>query len=787
MDESSSNARRIFAIQPNGKKSTINQIDTEQLFREVTLREWRDNVGYALNVARVPCATRDTRPNSPHDDLIWTLLSDTSQGWGMMCAPLCPTRQMPEKRNQLGQESSPYLLQHADNPVAWHSWNDEALDRARAEDKPILLSIGYSACHWCHVMAHESFEDEATAALMNQYFVNIKVDREERPDLDKIYQLAHQVLTRRPGGWPLTMFLDPVTHLPFFGGTYFPKQARYQLPGFMDLLRRIANVFETQRESLREQGDKLTQVFEELTVTGEAEALPGQQVLIAAQDSLAQQYDPRHGGFGDAPKFPMPTAIGRILRHWAYGERRAERDRQGLDMAMTTLTQMARGGIYDHLGGGFCRYSTDRKWMIPHFEKMLYDNGPLLALYADALGVSRDELFASAVRETAQWVMREMQSPEGGYYAALDADSEGEEGKFYLWRRNEVKKLLTEDEYLVVETLYGLDKPANFEGRWNLHRYDSWRSVVSRLSLEREDADRLLASARKKLYDAREQRVRPGRDDKVLCAWNGLMILGMARASNRLGEPRWLESAQRAMDFIRENLWDGEQLRSSWTDGRPGHPAYLDDYANLLAALLALLEARWRDDDIRFAIAIADAAIEKFRDVSNGGFYFTAHDQEHLIYRPKPTMDEAMPAGNGMIARSLNRLGHLMANARYLEVASETLRWAAESISRTPAGHCTLLDALEDELYPPQIAVIRGQDARIAEWLTACQQGYKPWRMCIAIPTDQDGAQRPPLLPPYLPRVQAAGDISDPVAYVCSGLECSLPIKDLDTLKATLS
>ncbi|MEE9253891.1 MAG: thioredoxin domain-containing protein, partial [Pseudomonadales bacterium] len=621
---------------------------------------------------------------------------------------------MTEQRNRLGQETSPYLLQHAENPVAWQPWGDEALDRARAEDRPILLSIGYSSCHWCHVMAHESFEDEETARLMNQYFVNIKVDREERPDLDKIYQLALQVLTRQSGGWPLTMFLDPHTHLPFFGGTYFPRRARYQLPGFVDLVRRIASVYETQRDALREQGQKLSNVFDELTLRGQGQALPGKEMLATAHDALAQQYDHRYGGFGDAPKFPMPTTVERVLRHWAFTERRGERDAQGLDMAMITLTQIARGGIRDHVGGGFCRYSTDSRWMIPHFEKMLYDNGPLLALYADVLGVTPDDLFSGAVHQSANWVMREMQSTEGGYYAAMDADSEGEEGKFYLWRRNEVRKLLSDDEYLVVETLYGLDKPANFEGRWNLHRYDSWRSVVARLGLQRDIADALLQSAREKLFHAREQRIRPGRDDKILCSWNGLMIHGMARASSRLNEPRWLESAHRALDFIRDNLWDGERLRSSWTRGRAGHAGYLDDYANLLAGLLASLEAGWRDEDIRLAVALADAVIEHFMDPQDGGFHFTAHDQETLIYRPKPVLDEAMPAGNGMVARCLYRLGHLMANERYLQVASETLRWAGESITRAPAAHCTLLSALEDELYPPEIVVIRGEQAEIA-------------------------------------------------------------------------
>ena len=431
--------------------------------------------------------------------------------------------------NRLDQETSPYLLQHANNPVLWQPWDEQAIELARTAQKPILLSIGYSSCHWCHVMAHESFEDQATAAVMNEHFVNIKVDREERPDLDKVYQLAHQLLTQQSGGWPLTMFLDPDTLIPFFGGTYFPKSPRHQLPGFIDLLMRIGDVFEQRREELTAQGEKVSKVLTELTPTRPAAAtLDDEALLAAARSQLSDQYDQVEGGFGNAPKFPMPSTIERLLRHWAFQQQsprphsirqgKEQSDRDGLEMVMVTLTKMARGGIFDHLGGGFYRYATDRRWMIPHFEKMLYDNGQLLSLYSNILAVGPDELFSRAVAQTANWMLREMRHPEGGFYAALDADSEGEEGKFYVWRKDQVKRLLTEEEYLITETLYGLDKPANFEGKWNFHRNDAWRSVVSRLSLERPEADRLLDRAQEKLLAAREARIRPSRDEKILTA-----------------------------------------------------------------------------------------------------------------------------------------------------------------------------------------------------------------------------------------------------------------------------
>jgi uncharacterized protein YyaL (SSP411 family) len=685
-------------------------------------------------------------------------------------------------RNRLDQETSPYLRQHADNPVEWQPWDDEALAAARSLGKPILLSIGYSSCHWCHVMAHESFEDPGVAAVMNENYVNIKVDREERPDLDKVYQLAHQLLTQQTGGWPLTAFLDPDTLLPFFAGTYFPKSPRYQLPGFADLLLRIRETFDAKREELTAQGERVSEVLEQLNLPrdDDAEGTAASELANAAHQGLAARYDTQAGGFGTAPKFPMPGSVSRELQFWATTDDDSE-SRASLDRVMHTLTRMARGGIYDHVGGGFFRYATDRQWAIPHFEKMLYDNGQLLALYADALSIGPDDLFRSAAEETAAWMLREMRHPDGGFYAALDADSEGEEGRFYVWRRDEVKKLLTEDEYLLVETLYGLDKPANFEGRWNLLRRDAWRSVVERLSLERPQADELLASARARLAQARSSRVPPGLDDKVLTAWNGLAISGLARAGVVLGREDWLTAARECADFLRENVWDGQRLAATWQQGEARFAGYLDDYANLLDALVDLLSASWREADAAFARALADTVIERFQDSDNGGFFFTAHDHETLIYRPKPTLDDALPPGNATIARALTRLGHLFGETRYLEAAAATLDWARAQMVRHPAGHCQMVSALALHDSGMELLVIRGPAAELGPWLTAARTGYRPHRLAVAIPYENVTT-----LPAYLPRLVSTGMTERVVAYRCEGMTCSLPMEDLETFRNSI-
>lgn len=684
--------------------------------------------------------------------------------------------------NRLIDETSPYLQQHADNPVDWQPWDDQALDAARTQDKPILLSIGYSSCHWCHVMAHESFADEATAGVMNQHFINIKVDREERPDLDKIYQTALQLLTQQGGGWPLTMILDPQTLLPFYGGTYFPNTPRHGLPGFSDLLLRISDVFTSKRDELNEQGEKIHNALKLMVAPVQDATMKDADLLTAAKDALAAQYDSSAGGFGSAPKFPMPNALERLLNHWAHSRRLGGNDKGSLDMVMTTLTNMARGGIYDHLGGGFCRYATDNKWMIPHFEKMLYDNAQLLSLYSFALTLGPDKLFEDAVHDTIGWLQREMQHPLGGFCAALDADSEGEEGKFYVWRREQVKKLLTKEEYLVVETLYGLDKPANFESKWNLHRFDSWRSVMERLSLEPDDANRLLVSAKEKMLVERNKRIRPATDDKILTAWNGLLIRGLAHAGINQQQQAWITLAQNAADFIYTHCWDGTQLYATWQQGAPRYLGYLDDYAHMLDGLMTLLSAQWRSQDLQFAIAIADALLAEFYDVQSGGFFFTRHNHEELIYRPKPTMDDAFPPGNATAARALLTLGHLLGETKYLDAAHNTLDWARAVMERLPAGHCSLLSVVEESVYPSDLVILRGPKAQTDAWNQQLRNGFTPWRKVFAIPYDADGP-----LPPYLPKLVSHDAQQTVTALVCSGLQCSLPMTELSDVQKALS
>ena len=691
--------------------------------------------------------------------------------------------------NKLAGETSPYLRAHADNPVDWHPWGDAATALARAQARPILLSIGYSACHWCHVMARESFQDTGTAALMNERFVNVKVDREERPDVDRVYQLGHRLLTRQSGGWPLTTFLDPETLLPFYSGTYFPGRPRYGLPGFADLLRRLADAFGNQPEALARQGERLAGAIAAMQTPpeGAGEAAAASALAATARDQLGSQYDNVAGGFGSAPKFPMPAILDRLLRHWAGAGN--ERDRDALNMVTATLTQMARGGIYDHLGGGFYRYATDRQWRIPHFEKMLYDNAALLALYADALALGSDPLFAGALRGTAGWMVGEMQQAAGGYGAAQDADSEGEEGKFYLWRRDAVKRLLDEDEHLLVETLYGLDKPAGFAGKWHLSRRDAWRAVVERLYLDPQAAERLLASATAKLLAARQARPQPATDDKVLAAWNGLAIDGLAKAGVRLNEQAWVDSASRAADFLRRHMIAEGRLHASWKDGLLGHVGFLDDHANVLLGLLSLLSARWRDSDWTLALFLGDELLNRFRDEGGenrgeraargepGGFFFTPHDAEALIHRPKPTEDDALPPGNATAIRALAALAHLAGEQRYLDAAEQAARWALPFATRHPAAHCALLTAVETVSEPPELIIVRGPAAEAEAWMQAARHGYRPARAVYLVPYE---ARR---IPAYLPRLVAADAQRRVSAFRCSGFACGRPITDFDAFR----
>jgi uncharacterized protein YyaL (SSP411 family) len=681
--------------------------------------------------------------------------------------------------NRLVNETSPYLLQHADNPVDWRPWSAEALAEARTENKPILLSIGYSACHWCHVMAHESFEDEATARLMNSMFVNIKVDREERPDLDKIYQIAHQLMTQRPGGWPLTMFLSPHDHVPFFGGTYFPSEQRYGMTAFPEILQRVAAFYRDHQAEVEAQSHSMKQALDHVAAARQRhdDRPLDEEPLHRARSQAEKSFDPQHGGFGPAPKFPHPGNLELLLRDWA-GSRLSGRDLpRNLHMLEFTLERMALGGIFDQLGGGFCRYSVDERWMIPHFEKMLYDNGPLLALYAHLSTVTGKPLYRETVTATADWVMREMQSEQGGYYSSLDADSEGEEGKFYVWDRDEVAAITGED-YALTAAAYGLEGPPNFEGRYHLHVIGELPRLAERFGVAVNEVVRRLERTRSRMLDVRARRVPPARDEKVLTSWNALMIRGMAIAGRHLERQEWIDSAARALDFLRETLWKEGRLLATYKDGRAHLAAYLDDHAFLIDATLELLQVRWRSEWLAFAQALADVLLAHFEDRHLGGFHFTADDHERLLQRLKPWADEATPSGNGIACLSLTRLGHLLADTRLLTAAERGLEAAAPAMQEAPFAHASLLCALDEYLHPPEIVVLRGDAATLPTWQAKTKTAYGPRLMSFAIPTDATA------LPPALADKHAHGGTT---AYICRGMTCSPPQTRVEMLEEQLS
>jgi uncharacterized protein len=680
------------------------------------------------------------------------------------------------QRNHLAAETSPYLKQHADNPVDWYPWGEPALTKAKRENKPILLSVGYSACHWCHVMAHESFEDLATAELMNRWFVNIKVDREERPDLDKIYQAAQQLITQHAGGWPLTMFLSPEDQQPFFGGTYFSNEARHGMPAFKDILQRVAEYYQSHTEEIRQQNARLAQVFEQLVPEKPSRGTELDEApLRLARIQLEQSFDARFGGFGRAPKFPHPGSVERCLRDWYRGSGGADPDLTPLFMATLTLTRMAEGGIYDQLGGGFSRYSVDDSWTIPHFEKMLYDNGQLLATYAAAALATGESLFARIAADTADWVVRDMHAPEGGFYSSLDADSEGHEGKFYVWNPSDVRSLLAPPEYEAFARRFGLDQAANFEGEWHLRIQ---ASSVDASPAEQAATAALLDSARAKLLAARNLRVWPARDEKILTSWNALMIKGLAIAARVLHRPDLADAAARAVDFIHRTLWREGRLLATYKDGRAHLPAYLDDYAFLADALLELLQTRWRSRDLEFAQSLVEVMLTQFADQEAGGFFFTASDHERLIHRSKTFSDDSLPAGNGIAASVLCRLGYLLGEVRYLDAAEGTLKGGWAGMMEHPQAHMSLLNALEDSLSSMQIVIIRAESTEAHRWASALNAAFAPTRMIFAIPAEAED------LPPALAQKPAA---SEAVAYLCSGMTCSAPINDLAAVARDLN
>ncbi len=674
--------------------------------------------------------------------------------------------------NRLAAETSPYLLQHARNPVDWYPWGEEALERARREDKPILLSIGYSACHWCHVMERESFENERIASLMNESFIPIKVDREERPDIDEIYMSAVQIMTGS-GGWPLTVFLTPELE-PFYGGTYFPPEDRWGRPGFETVLREIARVYREDRSRVRETSTALTERIQNLAVAPSSREIMTRSLIHQAARELALRFDSREGGFSPAPKFPPSGAISLLLRYHA-----ASRDPDALAMVELTLDKMAAGGMYDHLGGGFHRYSTDAVWLVPHFEKMLYDNALLARVYLEAYQVTRKDDYARVARETLEWVLREMQGEEGGYFSTQDADSDGVEGKFYVWSEEEVKRLLGDraDEFCRV---YDVSRGGNWEGENILHRPLGFSS--GELDLEKR-----LREARAILLRERERRVHPGLDDKVLTSWNGLMIIAMARGYRVLGDEKFLMSARKAARFIEERMEAGGRLLATFRSGRAHLKAYLDDYAFLLGAYVELFESDFDPHWLARANTLASQLEALFldrRDESGSGFFFTGSDHETLISRTKSGYDGAIPSGNAMAATYLLKLAEYTGSREQASLAASTLRAFHAQMERSPSAFAQMLAAVDHYLGPKRELVLVGNaDASATE--EALRRLWRRFAPDLALVLVDPSAPRPEATP-LLEGKSPGPDPGKPRFYLCEEFACQAPTDDLDAVEAAL-
>ena len=667
--------------------------------------------------------------------------------------------------NRLAEETSPYLLQHADNPVHWHPWGPEALARAKAENRPILLSIGYAACHWCHVMAHESFENDAIADLMNRYFVNVKVDREERPDIDTIYMRALHMMGQQ-GGWPLTMFLTPDGE-PFWGGTYFPPTGRWGRPGFTDVLEGLAKVW---RETPEKAGEAAESMRERIAEMARSEA--GAHIPVGVNDEaahrLAGQFDMVEGGLGTAPKFPNPSSLELLWRAWLRNGDAAARD-----AVLLTLDKMSQGGIYDHLGGGYARYSTDARWLVPHFEKMLYDNAQILDLLVAAWKETGKPLYEARIRETMGWILREMIADGGGFAATLDADSEGVEGKFYVWTADEIDAALGPDAALF-KTAYDVTPDGNWEGNAILHRNHG----AGPFEAAHEER---LARCRETLLALRAGRIRPGWDDKVLADWNGLAIGAMANAAAVFGEPEWLEAAETAFRFVVETMEEDGRLRHSHRDGRTKHAATLDDYAAMARAALVLHEVTGDADCLARARGWVDALDKHYWDADGGGYFLTADDAEALIVRTKSADDDATPSGNGLAAELLARLWLVTGETRYRDRAEAAIAAFSGQINRNFFPLATLMNASELLMQGAQIVIAGEPGADDTRALHAA--AIRAPAVARTVTVVPPGTELPAAHPAHgKGRVDGGA-----AAYVCVGQTCSLPVTDAEGLRAAMA
>ncbi|MFN6964886.1 MAG: thioredoxin domain-containing protein [Pyrinomonadaceae bacterium] len=662
--------------------------------------------------------------------------------------------------NRLVDETSPYLLQHAHNPVDWYPWGDEAFEKARSEDKPVLVSIGYSACHWCHVMEHESFEDEATAAVMNEHFVNIKVDMEERPDVDQIYMSFVQLTTGR-GGWPMTVFVTP-DKVPFFGGTYFPPEPRYGMPSFTQLLMSIADAWQNKRDEIMRSTVDILGELRRMSLTEAGGGVISADLADAAFTSIERNFDATNGGFGGAPKFPPSMTLEFLLRyHKRTGSERA------LEIVRKTAEKMAEGGIYDQLGGGFHRYSVDAVWLVPHFEKMLYDNAQLIRIYLHLFQITGDEMFKRIAVETLEYVRREMTGESGGFYSTQDADSEGEEGKFFVWTPDEIEAVLGERDARVFSFYYDVSDEGNFEGKSILNINFTPEAAAKALKMDEAEVRETIERGRERLFAEREKRVKPHRDEKVLTAWNGLMLAAFAEAAAVLASDEYLEVARRNADFLLSELMRDGRLLRTWKDGRAKLNAYIEDYANLADGLLELFQVSGDIKYFREAKRLADLMITEFWDEESGGFYFTSADHEELIVRNKDFFDNATPSGNSVAADVLLKLGKLTGDDRYARFATTVLRLASSQIRRYPQGFGRALSAIEFHLAPTREIVLLG-DAD-GEMARVVWQGYLPNKVVVPAAGDMADAAQLPLLEGRRPID------GGPTAFVCENFVCSRP------------
>jgi len=681
-------------------------------------------------------------------------------------------------KNRLAQEKSPYLLQHADNPVDWYPWGDEAFKKAREENKPIFLSIGYSTCHWCHVMEHESFEDKDVAKLMNDTFVSIKVDREERPDIDNIYMTVCQMMTGG-GGWPLTIVMTP-DKKPFFATTYVPKEGRFGRAGMMDLVPRLHEIWQNRKEDVLKSANQITELLQQSQSSSEKTEELTKSDLDKTYDQLHQRFDPFYGGFGSAPKFPTPHTLSFLLRNW-----KRTGNAKTLEMVEKTLDGMRMGGIYDQIGFGFHRYSTDKKWLVPHFEKMLYDQALLTLAYAETYQATGKVRYKDTVQEILTYILRDMTSPEGGFYSAEDADSEGEEGKFYVWHESEIRKIIGSDADLFIKVFNVktdgnfVDSVTNEMPRTNiLHLSKSWSEIAKENDVTERELRQIIERARKKLFEVREKRIHPYKDDKILTDWNGLMIAAMARASQALQDPQYAEAAKKSANFILQKMKSGDgSLLHRYREGEAGLPAHVDDYAFFIWGLLELYETTFDPALLKSALELNQYLIAHYWDNQRGGFYFTSDKGEELITRTKEIYDGAVPSGNSVAMCNLLRLGRITANTDFEKKAAQIAKTFSESVRMAPSAHTMLMQALEFAIGPSYEIVIVGNPEAddTKKMIQALGQHFVPNKIVLMRPLDSENPEISSIA--EFTKYQKAVN-NKATAYVCLKYACKNPTTD---------